>query len=111
MLRKLSWIIIFVSLFTVLILPPVTQAEETPSPSAGAGMAPAPRQPDPSGSNTGNGSDVPAAKPGQPTMEEVISAVGHNRVAINLVWTLIAGFLVMFMQPGFAMVETGFTRA
>ncbi|MDD5558233.1 ammonium transporter [Candidatus Methylomirabilis sp.] len=28
-----------------------------------------------------------------------------------MVWTLIAGFLVMFMQAGFAMVETGFCRA
>jgi len=27
------------------------------------------------------------------------------------VWVLITGFLVMFMQTGFAMVETGFTRA
>ena len=27
--------------------------------------------------------------------------------SINMVWTLIAGFLVMFMQAGFAMVETG----
>jgi len=27
------------------------------------------------------------------------------------VWTLVAGFLVMFMQAGFALVETGFTRA
>src|SRR2546427_11359939 len=26
-------------------------------------------------------------------------------------WTLITGFLVMFMQAGFALVETGFTRA
>ncbi len=31
--------------------------------------------------------------------------------ALNLVWVLLAGFLVMFMQVGFAMVETGFTRA
>jgi Amt family ammonium transporter len=30
---------------------------------------------------------------------------------INIVWTLIAAFLVFFMQAGFAMVETGFTRA
>jgi len=30
---------------------------------------------------------------------------------VNLAWLLIAGFLVMFMQVGFAMVETGFTRA
>lgn len=37
--------------------------------------------------------------------------VGHNKVAINMVWVLITGFLVMFMQAGFAMVETGLTRA
>ena len=30
---------------------------------------------------------------------------------LNLAWVLICGFLVMFMQAGFAMVETGFTRA
>ena len=30
---------------------------------------------------------------------------------INLAWVLICGFLVMFMQAGFAMLETGFTRA
>jgi Amt family ammonium transporter len=30
---------------------------------------------------------------------------------INVVWTCIAAFLVFFMQAGFAMVETGFTRA
>jgi len=31
--------------------------------------------------------------------------------AINVVWTLVAAFLVFFMQAGFAMVEIGFTRA
>ena len=31
--------------------------------------------------------------------------------ALNLAWVLVAGFLVMFMQVGFAMLETGFTRA
>lgn len=30
---------------------------------------------------------------------------------INIVWTCVAAFLVFFMQAGFAMVETGFTRA
>jgi hypothetical protein len=29
----------------------------------------------------------------------------------NFVWTLVAGFLVMFMQAGFALVETGLIRA
>jgi Amt family ammonium transporter len=40
-----------------------------------------------------------------------METVGHNKISINFVWTLLAGFLVMFMQTGFAMVETGFTRA
>src|SRR3954465_473981 len=39
------------------------------------------------------------------------AAATANTVAINFVWTLVAGFLVMFMQAGFAMGETGFTRA
>jgi ammonium transporter, Amt family len=30
---------------------------------------------------------------------------------LNVVWTCVAAFLVMFMQAGFAMVEAGFTRA
>jgi Amt family ammonium transporter len=34
-----------------------------------------------------------------------------NKTAIDTVWTLLAAFLVFFMQAGFAMVETGFTRA
>src|SRR5665648_415055 len=34
-----------------------------------------------------------------------------NAIAINTIWVLICGFLVFFMQAGFAMVETGFTRA
>ncbi len=66
---------------------------------------------DPTGSKTGNIKDVPAATAGQPTLEEVANTVGHNKISINIVWTIIAAFLVMFMQAGFAMVETGFTRA
>ncbi|HEY5590092.1 MAG TPA: ammonium transporter, partial [Paludibacter sp.] len=66
---------------------------------------------DPSGVTTGNASDVTAVKAGQPTLDEVAAQAGHNKVAINMVWLLITGFLVMFMQAGFAMVETGLTRA
>jgi Amt family ammonium transporter len=68
-------------------------------------------QPDPTGAKTGTVQDVPANKPGEPTISEIADAVGHNRIAENIMWTLITGFLVMFMQAGFAMVETGFTRA
>lgn len=65
---------------------------------------------DPSGANTGTINDVTAATAGKPTMEEIGNQAGHNKIAINIMWTLITGFLVMFMQAGFAMVETGFTR-
>jgi Amt family ammonium transporter len=34
-----------------------------------------------------------------------------TQTALNVVWTLMAGFMVMFMQAGFALVETGLTRA
>ena len=66
---------------------------------------------DPSGAATGTAKDVPVKDPAAPTLPEVMETVGHNKIAINFVWTLLAGFLVMFMQAGFAMVETGFCRA
>ena len=69
------------------------------------------REPDPSGANTGTAIDVPAATAGSPNLTELANAVGHNKIAINMMWTLFTGFLVMFMQAGFAMVETGLTRA
>jgi Amt family ammonium transporter len=65
---------------------------------------------DPSGVNTGSVNDVTAAAPGKPTLQELATQAGHNKIAINIMWTLITGFLVMFMQAGFAMVETGFTQ-
>ncbi|MEE8194224.1 MAG: ammonium transporter [Dehalococcoidales bacterium] len=39
------------------------------------------------------------------------SREGTTGEAVNYVWILISAFLVMFMQPGFAMVGAGFTRA
>lgn len=38
-------------------------------------------------------------------------AIGLLQTNLNYVWTLIAACLVFFMQAGFAMVESGFTRA
>jgi Amt family ammonium transporter len=66
---------------------------------------------DPGGSITGTINDVPVsnAKAGV-TVGDVANQVGQNKIAINFVWTLITGFLVMFMQAGFAMVEAGLCR-
>jgi Amt family ammonium transporter len=68
------------------------------------------RKADPSGVATGTAFDIPSAKPGEPGLDEVAAAAGHNKVSINMMWVLITGFLVMFMQAGFAMVEVGLTR-
>ena len=50
--------------------------------------------------------------------DDAVPTVMSNKEAIDLVqthanyvWTLVAAALVFFMQAGFAMVETGFTRA
>jgi Amt family ammonium transporter len=67
---------------------------------------------DPSGTLTGTVNDIPVSdtKTGL-TLADIVNTVGQNRIAINLVWTLITGYLVMFMQAGFAAVETGLCRA
>ena len=44
-------------------------------------------------------------------MSSIESIKEELQTNINIVWTCIAAFLVFFMQPGFAMVECGFTRA
>jgi ammonium transporter, Amt family len=67
---------------------------------------------DPGGSLTGTAADVAVgdSKNGL-TVADAINQIGQNKVAINFTWTLITGFLVMFMQAGFAIVETGLCRA
>jgi len=67
---------------------------------------------DPGGTLTGTAADIVMADPKAGlTLADVVNQVGQNRIAINFVWTLVAGFLVMFMQAGFALVETGLCRA
>ena len=40
-----------------------------------------------------------------------MSPEAATELLLNIVWTCVAAFLVFFMQAGFAVVETGFTRA
>ena len=47
--------------------------------------------------------------PGFRSIIELIRRLAH--FSLNLAWVLVGGFLVMFMQVGFAMLETGFTRS
>lgn len=46
------------------------------------------------------------AQDGTPPSEEVTDIT----LSLNIMWMIIGGFLVFFMQAGFALVETGFTR-
>ncbi|HOC70699.1 MAG TPA: hypothetical protein PKO23_17980, partial [Candidatus Hydrogenedentes bacterium] len=43
--------------------------------------------------------------------EEAASALADTRVMLDTLWVMLAGFLVFFMNAGFALVETGFCRA
>src|SRR5579859_6231012 len=92
------------------------------------------KAPDPNGGNTGTIADLDStagkvidsvAKAKDTTVAGVSASVsklanavstlangdGHNKISINFVWLMIGGFLVFFMQAGFALVETGLTRA
>jgi ammonium transporter, Amt family len=45
------------------------------------------------------------------SVQKVTDAANGITMNLNVLWVLIAGFLVFFMQAGFALVETGFTRS
>lgn len=46
-----------------------------------------------------------------PTVEELSEAINATNVSTSLLWIVIGAALVIFMQAGFALVETGFCRA
>src|SRR5262245_66490 len=54
----------------------------------------------------------PTATPDLATqVTDAMTAAGNATTAVNFTWVLVAAFLVMFMQAGFALVETGLTRS
>jgi ammonium transporter, Amt family len=67
---------------------------------------------DPDGSLTGTANDITVsdAKAGL-TVADVLNQIGANKIGVNFAWTLLCGFLIMFMQAGFAVVEAGLCRA
>src|SRR3990172_5008644 len=74
-----------------------------------------PMWPDPTGGNSGvwatPAGDGKGDVPDQLKLGDLYDRIAHNLYSINYVWVLVAGFLVMFMQAGFMMVETGLCRA
>ncbi len=98
------------------------------APSASASAAPLPPYfsganedgkpavwPDPTGGAAGvwatPAGDGKGDTPSTLAVPDIYDRVAHNLFSINMVWAMVTGFLVMFMQAGFAMVETGMCRA
>src|SRR2546423_1978283 len=52
--------------------------------------------------------DVPVSQVG---INQLANETGHLRVSVNFTWLLMTGYLVLFMQVGFAFLVTGLTRA
>jgi Amt family ammonium transporter len=46
----------------------------------------------------------------EPLAAKLADAVGHVRIATNFSWTLLTGYLVLFMQAGFALLTCGLVR-
>ena len=46
----------------------------------------------------------------EPLAAKLADSVGHIRIATNFSWTLLTGYLVLFMQAGFALLTCGLVR-
>ncbi len=71
---------------------------------------------DPIGANAGywatpSAGPIGDGDPKEQKPEQLYDKIAHNLFSINMVWTMVTGFLVMFMQAGFAAVEGGLCRA
>ena len=79
------------------------------------------KAPDSTGSNYGvwstpsgtpNADGSPAGDvPSKLGTGDLYDRILHNQYSINIIWTLLSGALVYFMQLGFAFLEAGFARA
>jgi Amt family ammonium transporter len=54
--------------------------------------------------------DYQAQASKEPIALRLADSVGHMRIATNFSWTLLTGYLVLFMQVGFALLTCGLVR-
>jgi ammonium transporter, Amt family len=54
--------------------------------------------------------DFQAQAAKEPLATKLADSVGHVRIATNFAWTLNTGYLVLFMQAGFALLTCGLVR-
>src|SRR6187397_2854449 len=102
------------ALALTLLSPIRGRADEAPAlPAYQTATSPDPAKPlwpDPTGANAGywatpSPGPVGDGDPSALTNAQLYDRIAHNLFSINVVWTLITGFLVMFMQAGFMLVE------
>jgi len=109
MLKKSTVILALMLLGAALWRPSLVTAQDTPPPAEAAATAPAEAAPPPAEA-------APAAPAGPSTeelskqLEELKARTDAIKFSADTVWTMIAGFLVFFMNAGFALVESGFCR-
>ena len=126
------WMLLIVGLSSAqeVLAPAASEPAKTEAPAAAQTPAPKlptyftatsddpkkpPAWPDPTGGASGvwatPAGDGKGDVPEKLSIQDVYDRVTHNLYSINFVWALVAGFLVMFMQAGFMLVETGLCRA
>ena len=54
--------------------------------------------------------DFQAQAAKEPLAMKLADNLGHLRIATNFTWTLLTGYLVLFMQAGFALLTCGLVR-
>jgi len=107
MKRLIGIIIMMFCLFSAALAPAL--AAETPgqvSPALGQPAVPAPAAPE--ASVPAPAAPAPSAPVTQKALDDLKSSMS---VGVDTVWVLFTAFLVFFMNLGFAMVESGLSRA
>ena len=119
-------LVLLASVFTVLLVPCMAQQDSKPDP---AGLATGDKTTvvdaggnpflvsEPADKNAPNyaqgkkdADEFQAQAAKEPLAMKLADSVGHIRVATNFAWTLNTGYLVLFMQAGFALLTCGLVR-
>ncbi len=121
-----AMLMLAIGIFTVSVVPCSGQAAPKPDPAgiatgdktsvldAGGNPFVVPAPTDPTAPNYAqaqkDAADFQAQSAKEPLAIKLADSVGHLRVATNFAWTLNTGYLVLFMQAGFALLTCGLVR-
>ncbi|MHB1325873.1 MAG: ammonium transporter [Thermoleophilia bacterium] len=106
---KIFLIVVMLSMVLLTLGSAVAQAQTAATDDPTAVEAPTT---DPNGAATGSAADLANVTAGEDlSLDNLAAEVGHTKISLNYVWLMVGFALVFFMQAGFALLETGFTRA